>query len=289
MVAECTAEDIVDDDGRILGNIYYRAAGDTLIKAAAVSGTHPAAQQIDDGRGLVEVESTGECLSRCIAHAQTVVGTSTEDLCLCEVLDAIGDVDEHVTVILQLVAVAVARCSFSGTKDSFNRTAWIVDGSDINESIAHIWLVGNTVVVTSSYLVCIVGIIIVTEAATENIPYPTLGVLHVRRNLIVAIYHVFDFITDTRREVCLSHNPAAQVITTIDMVADPREAVPSDIGFRVSENIGIAGACKGVEDTPVVEIDLGVASNQAFESATIDELTLSHVGTVAFFASFHTG
>ena len=57
----------------------------------------------------------------------------------------------------------------------------------------------------------------------------------------------------------------------------------------MTEDVGITGAGEGVEDTTVVEVDVGVTTDQALEGTTVDELTLGHPGTIACSASRHTG
>ena len=84
------------------------------------------------------------------------------------------------------------------------------------------------------------------------------------------------------------------------MVTDPREPATILIGtvsillttnecLRMSEDIGITTAGKGVEDTTITEVDMDIAGNQTFESTTIDEFTLGHIWTVARSSSRHTG
>ena len=84
------------------------------------------------------------------------------------------------------------------------------------------------------------------------------------------------------------------------MVTDPREPATILIGtvsillttnecLRMSENIGITTAGEGVENTTITEVDMGAASNQTFESTTVDELTLGHIRTVARSSSRYTG
>ena len=83
------------------------------------------------------------------------------------------------------------------------------------------------------------------------------------------------------------------------MISDPRESatilvgtvsflLTSYIGLRMSEDISITTTCEGVEDTTITKVDVGIAGNHTFKCATIDELTLCHIGTVACCASCHT-
>ena len=72
---------------------------------------------------------------------------------------------------------------------------------------------------------------------------------------------------------------ATEVVTTIDIIAKPREAVfVATIAVRLatykhfcmSKNICIAGTAKGVIDTSVTEIYKGVACYDTFVTATIE-------------------
>ena len=83
------------------------------------------------------------------------------------------------------------------------------------------------------------------------------------------------------------------------MVTDPGESATvlvGTVGFLLttyirlcmSEDIGITTTCKRVEDTAITKVDMGVAGNHTFECTTVDELTLSHVRTVARSSSCHT-
>ena len=298
MVAIRPTEDVVDDDGRTLRHVHQRPSGDTLVKAATVCGTHSSAQQVNDGAGFVDINITIKCILCLVAHAETVVGSGTEDLRISEIIYSAGDVDEHIAVILQLVTVTITRKSFSSAEDLLNRIVDFGMGigisvrTDIDESIMEIGLVSDTTITTCSYFIRrIVLIIIITETATKDTPHPTLIVLHIRRNRMVFRHHCLDVVTNVVREIrtVCRQDAASQVVTAIDMVANPREAVLSHVGLRMAEDVGITAAGEGVEDTAIVEVDMGVTSDGPLKGATIDKLTLSHVGTIACSSSRHTG
>ena len=144
---------------------------------------------------------------------------------------------------------------------------------------------------TSAYRISrIMLIIIITETATKDIPHPTLVVFHIRRNRMGFCHHCFDLFTDAIREILAvcSQDAATQVVTAIDMVADPWEAVLSHIGLRMAEDVGIAAACEGVEDTTIIKVDMDITGNGSLKGTTIDELTLGHVRTVARRTACHT-
>ena len=154
-----------------------------------------------------------------------------------------------------------------------------------------IGFVSDTAITTSSYLISSFLIIVIAETAAKDIPHPTLIVLHIRRNRMGFRHHCLDVVTDTVIEsrTVGRQDAATQVVTTIDMVANPREAVLSHVGLRMAEDVGITAAGEGVEDTAIVEVDMGVTSDGPLKGATIDKLTLSHVGTIACSSSRHTG
>ena len=141
------------------------------------------------------------------AHTQTVIGTCTEHLGVGEFLHIVGNVDQHVAMILSFVAITVSRESFSGTEDLFYRIVGIRVGSEINESIVQIGLGGNTTIFTCSHLICrIIHIIIVTETTAEDVSRPTLRVFHISCSLgdlglVSIIHHARNFRTDTAGKI----------------------------------------------------------------------------------------
>ena len=306
-----TTKDTANLDSRANWHIHHRTTGDTLFITTAIGCTYPSAHQVDDSRGFVERSLVGIGICRCSfrrhhrAHTQTVVGTCTKHLGVGEFLHIVGNVDQHITMILSFVAITITWTSLSGTEDLFYRIVGIRVRSEINESIVQIGLGGNTTIFTCSHLICrIIHIIIVTKATAKDVSHPTLCVFHIGRSflnlcLIGRIHHAADIITDATTEVCISQNFATQVVSAIDMISDPWEAatilvgsvillLTSYIGLGMSEDIGITTTCKRVKDTPITKVDMGITGNHTFECTTIDELTLSHIGTVANCASCHT-
>ena len=152
MIAVGTTEDVVDLDGRTRRHIHHGATGDALVQAAAVSGANSPSHQVDDGRGLNGVEGlfrwgglSGrfgflEGLRSRIAHAKSVVGTGTEHLCRFERLDILGDVNQHIAVILRLVAVTVAGITLAGTEQFGYFTLGVGNRAEIDERVVQIGL-----------------------------------------------------------------------------------------------------------------------------------------------------
>ena len=94
-----------------------------------------------------------------------------------------------------------------------------------------------------------------------------------------------EFILDVKG----AYNHAAQVATTIYVVTNIGEAVivtlglfviipaPTYVCLSVANHVGITAASKGIEDTTVTQIHVGVAHNRPFVTASIKELALCHV------------
>ena len=139
-------------------------------------------------------------------------------------------------------------------------------------------------------LISISLIVIVTKTTAKNTPHPTLGILHIRGYRTGFCHHCFDLFTNAIREIraIYTQDAATQVVTAIDMVADPWETVLSHIGLRVAEDVGIAAACEGVEDTTIIKVDMDITGDGSLKGTTIDKLTLGHVRTVARSTACHT-
>ena len=74
---------------------------------------------------------------------------------------------------------------------------------------------------------------------------------------------------------------ATQIITAINIVADIGEAVLTHVSLHMSNDVGITTASEGVEDTAIVQVNIRITGYQAFESTTVEILTLGHVRTIA--------
>ena len=75
--------------------------------------------------------------------------------------------------------------------------------------------------------------------------------------------------------VPLTLDGAAEVVATIDVVANPREAaVVADVYFRGTVDVCVAGTAEGIVDAAVAEIDEAVAEDVAFATAAVDVLGL---------------
>ena len=202
-----STEDIIDFDGRLHGNIHHGTTGNAFLEAATVGGIHLSAHQVDNGRGFVEVKgfstifTVPECLFSRITHAKAVIGACTEDFHIGKIIDVIGDIDEHVAVILTLVTVTVAQISLAGTEDLCDLIIIFLVRSDIDESVVKIRFFGNAAIISGSYLICWIIIIIITEATAQDITHPTLRVFHIGRSFtdllfIFRFHHTCDFRTD---------------------------------------------------------------------------------------------
>ena len=86
----------------------------------------------------------------------------------------------------------------------------------------------------------------------------------------------------------MTFNLAPQVVTAIDIVTDIGESVGTHVCLHMSEDVGVTTATKGVEDTTVVQGNMGIAGYYTLESTAIDILTLGHVGMVARSTTSHT-
>ena len=286
-----TTEDVLDIDRRLLRHIYHRTAGDTLLITATIGGTYRTTHQVDNARDLIEVEAIREGFCCRLGHAQAVEGTCTEELRIGEIHDAVRNVDEHIAVILQLITFTVARIALTGTEDFRYLIISVRIRLEIDERIMLNGLAGDTL--TCSYRIVVILIVIVAGAAAQEILHPTLRVLRIGSRMLDVlqagfIHHILDSLNLTG-EVTLSSDDTAQVVTAIDIVTDIGEAVRTYIGLRMSMDVGITAAAEGVEDTTVVQIDVGVARNRTLISTTVDILTVSHIRGVARNPSCHAG
>ena len=304
----CTTKNAADLDGRAEWHIHNSATGDPLFVTTTIGCTYLSAHQVDNSRGFVKIKggfTFHECVSCRIAHTQTVIGTCSEHLGIGEIINIVGNIDQHVAVILSLVTVTVTRIALSGTENLIYSIVDIRVWSEIDKGIVQIRLFSHATISSRSYLICwIVIIIIVTEATAKDVSHPTLRVLHIGRGLLDLCligfsHHVADSRTDAATEIGISKNTATQVVSAIDMVTDPWEpatVLVGSVGFLLttyirlcmSEDIGITTTCKRVENTAITKVDMGITGNHTFESTTVDELTFSHVRTVARSSSCHT-
>ena len=131
-------------------------------------------------------------------------------------------------------------------------------------------------------------IVIVSETASMDIIHTSPSILHV----CIGLQHVLDFIiisvgdvdhgkdffaTYPVTEVGTALDLTAQIVTAIDMVTKVGETALTHVGLRVSEDVGITGASKGIEEATVVEIHTGITDNQSVVTATVDELHVGHL------------
>ena len=193
-------------------------------------------------------------------------------------------------MILRLVALAVTRIALAGSEHFLNIIVDMRTRPDIDESIVQIGLASDTT------LELLIFIIITAITATEDTLNPTLGILHIRLHLLRLLlvgtaHHTGNFRTDTTGEVRIvgTVDLTTQVVTAIDMVADPGEAILTHGGLCMANDVGVTTASVGIEDTAVAEVDMGITGNQSFIGTTIEILTLGHVLAIAIGTAGHTG
>ena len=284
-------------DGRANRYVDHGTTGDALVEATAISCADLSADKVDNSSSIVGVSL---CLSRREGHAQTIVGTSAKDLGATEVVHALRDVNKHITAILHLIAIAVTGIALSGTEHLLDDIAIMTERADVNEGIVHVrFLLADTTAISS------VAIVVVAVTTTKDILHTPLIVLHIgggRQDIgsgvgsTIAIHLRQSHVADLADEAFATKNMSTEVVTAIDMVTDPWEAChgmtslvspTAHIGLGVSEDIGIARTGKGVENSTVAEVDVGAAVDKSLETTAIDELSLSHLLTVALSIPCH--
>ena len=123
----------------------------------------------------------------------------------------------------------------SCTEDSLHRISGGSIGPEVDESIIEsrldeARLIGTIVI--GIFREITISIVIVTVAATEDVSHATLDILHIGRGVgdigcflvIRIIQFAADILTDTSDEVGLILNFSTEVVTAIDVVANPWEA-----------------------------------------------------------------
>ena len=125
--------------------------------------------------------------------------------------------------------------TLTSTIDSRHGIAGIGVSLEVDEGIFHIRLDEACLRRTMFIGICTVvfiGIVVVTIAATEDILYASLDILSIGMGLqhigVSLLLRVVDqrqsFAADTVLEILHTKNLTTQVVTAIDMVANPREA-----------------------------------------------------------------
>ena len=75
--------------------------------------------------------------------------------------------------------------------------------------------------------------------------------------------------------VSITPNDSTEVVTAIDIVSNPREtAVVSDMYLSTTIDIGIGSTSEGIVDASVTQIDVRIAKDITFITATIDVFCL---------------
>ena len=169
-----TTEDIIDLDGRFRGHIHHGTCCHTLVVAASVGSCYLPMEQIDNGRDTVAIKAGSKGLCLLLAHAQTIIATSSEDLHSLEFRISIRDVDKHIAAILCLVIVSVSRITGSTAKDGLQGVMCMILRTDIYKR-AVLLRHGSISAIESSIIIVIRAV-----ATTEDGIHPTLQVLHIR-------------------------------------------------------------------------------------------------------------
>ena len=286
------------DDGRSCRHVDDGAAGDAFLVAAAIDILNLATHQVDDGRVAVEV---GQRLCLMLLHAQSAVGTGTEDCCGLEVLDVLRDVDEDVAALLHVVAVVQIVTTLTGTVDLLHAVGRVADGLEVDEGIVqarHVEAGLGCAVLVAVGTIILHAIVVVTVGTAEDVDDASLGVLDVGRGIEharvgiggIILMHLGDVlcvvVPDTAGEVAATEDAASEVIAAIDMVDDVGEArdgvallgdADADIRLGVSEDIGIAGATEGTEEAAVAQVDTRIAGDGSLQAAAVGKHGLGHL------------
>ena len=88
----------------------------------------------------------------------------------------------------------------------------------------------------------------------------------------IIIYLIGSEITHLAGEISCSLDSTAEVITSVHILFNGREAGTSDIHLRMSLDVSIAGTANNTIDGSTVEVDIGISVNASLKTATIDIL-----------------
>ena len=114
------------------------------------------------------------------------------------------------------------------------------------------------------------------------------------------MHHPLDIVTHTTNKALLPHDFSTQVVTAVGVVSNPRETCfvgiyftdmathnilivvlnhTTDIGLSMTQNVSITATSKGVENTTLSQIHIGITDNRTKEATTIHELAFGHIVT----------
>ena len=126
-------------------------------------------------------------------------------------------------MVLRFITVAVTFIPLAGTEDALYGIVVVCDRSEIDESVMQI----RFSCVSDTGAISHIRIVIVAEASAKDIPHPASRVFHISSGLglVATMYHTLHLVTNTTGEISISIYAATEVVATIDMVANPREAV----------------------------------------------------------------
>ena len=106
--------------------------------------------------------------------------------------------------------------------------------------------------------VVLILIVIHAVGTTENLLQIALHIFNIGggiEHFAVAHLGAYGIVAQTTVEVGRPQDTSSQVVTAIDKVTNVGETVGADVGFGMSEDIGITCASEGVEDTSVAQIN----------------------------------
>ena len=227
-----TAEDSVQFDGRTQRHVGDRTPRGTLVVASAIGGANLSSHQVDDGRSQNRLSLDD---TRSNGHAQTAVGTGSKHLHGLEFCKCLRDVDQHITAVLHRVDTDTPFGTLSCTEYSLRRISSVQIGPEVDKRIiesrlGEARLIGTIVIGILREITIL--IVVVAIASTEDVIYASLDIFHIGRGIgdircflvIRIIQFAAKILADTSEEVILILDCSTEVVTAIDVVANPWEA-----------------------------------------------------------------
>ena len=252
-----SAKDATHRDRRANRHIHHRTTGDALGIAAAVCSTYLSAHQVNDSGMAIE-----RCLlffcrindgSYIFLHTHTTPCTCAEDFHLLIVVHGLRHVNKHIAAVLQVVAVFLVRIALASTVDFVHHVVHLgIGGPEVHNGIHHVGLAISKLGITkaftrwnrrfSSRVEIIfefwVGIVVCTIAAGEDTFGTALQVLCIgiscQHTGSIILMHLAanvegpfasTCLTNLTREVYCLHNSSTQIVATVCVVTNPREAL----------------------------------------------------------------
>ena len=126
---------------------------------------------------MVFLRITGFCRINQCAHADAVVGAypqgTADVLHLRKIIHILWTVDKHITVILDIITVAVFGGTLSGTEDLLDIVVRIRQWVEVNKGVLQS---GKCIAILSLILI---DIVIVAIATAEDVLHATPVILHI--------------------------------------------------------------------------------------------------------------